>query len=84
MPVYVRLEDAAVRILLPSTLSQLEVIVLEVEELMETPALTHNAAEPLACLPAAIHTAVTAAAKSAGVLLDLNGKRSHIAHGNRY
>jgi hypothetical protein len=82
MPVHVAVEDAAVRPLLLSTLSQLEIAALQVEELMETPALTHNAAEPLACLPAAIHTAHAAAAKSAGILLDLNGERSHIAHGN--
>jgi hypothetical protein len=79
MPVHVSVEDTTVRILLPSAFSQLEIAVLQVEELMETLALTHNAAEPLACLPATLHTAVTAAAKSAGILLDLNGKRCHIA-----
>jgi hypothetical protein len=84
MPVNVSVEDTTVRKLLPSTLSQLEIAPLQVEELMETPGLTHNAAEPLACLPSAVQTAGAAAAKSAGILLDLNGQRGHIAsHGNR-
>jgi len=73
MPVHVSMEDTTVRILLPSAFSQLEIAPLQVEELMETLTLTHNPAEPLTCLPTTLHTAVTAAASCAGILLDLNG-----------
>jgi hypothetical protein len=78
MPVYVSVEDTTVRKLLPSAFSQLEITPLQVEELMETPALTHNAAESLACLPTTLHTAVTAAASCAGILLDLNSQSCHL------
>ena len=73
MPIHVGVEDATVRILLLSAFSQLEIAPLQVEQLMESPALTHNAAAPVARLAATTHTAGAAAAKSAGVLLDLNG-----------